>query len=703
MTVPLPETAWWPIDALGEALNLVASRLGGEEAGTPLPPPPANDADALPQWIGWAAARVGVEALPIAAEVRELPAFCAGDGPALVIESADPGGRFLLLAGGRARTVRLIGRGGGLHSVRLRDLIRALTSARHDTAELAVTRVLDAAGLEAARRARTLDVMVRQRIAAEPVEGLFLLRIPASAPFDLHLRAARVPARLAAILGMFALLYAGEIAGWRLIGGAALEGRLDLGWLAAWLLLLVTLAPGQWLARQWQGRLAQDFGRLLRARLFAGALELRFDAMRREGVGGMIGRVMEAEALETAALGGAMALLVALIELALAAWVLAQGAAPGAHLGLLALWSGAGLGVALAFHRRVARWTASRVRLTADMVAAMIGHRTRLAQQDPAARIRAEDTALARYAATARTMDRAALALNALLGPGWSLAALLALAPAVVAAAHPPVARIAISLGGILLAQRAIGGIAGGFLSLSRAKLAWDRVRDMLLAAGEIEGPGTLPPTAPMEAGGPLVAAHGLRFAHDGADRPVLDALDLTIGRGERILVEGPSGGGKSTLAAVLAGLRRAQRGLLTAGGLDRPTLGADWHRHVGAAPQFHENHVLAGTLAFNLLMGRAWPPSQADLAETMEVCEDLGLGDLVRRMPAGLHQRIGESGWQLSHGERSRVFLARAILAQTPLTILDESFGPLDPETLEECLAATIARTDALMVIAHP
>ncbi|MGP4854866.1 hypothetical protein ACTXP3_27255, partial [Klebsiella pneumoniae] len=82
-------------------------------------------------------------------------------------------------------------------------------------------------------------------------------------------------------------------------------------------------------ARLWQGWLAQDFGRLLRARLFAGALGLPFDSVRREGVGGLIGRVMEAEALETMALGGALSLLVALIELALAAWVLAQGAAPG--------------------------------------------------------------------------------------------------------------------------------------------------------------------------------------------------------------------------------------------------------------------------------------------------------------------------------------------------------------------------------------
>ncbi|MCB1807524.1 MAG: hypothetical protein KDJ99_20950, partial [Candidatus Competibacteraceae bacterium] len=65
------------------------------------------------------------------------------------------------------------------------------------------------------------------------------------------------------------------------------------------------------------------------------------------------------------------------------------------------------------------------------------------------------------------------------------------------------------------------------------------------------------------------------------------------------------------------------------------------------AAPQFHENHILTETLAFNLLMGRRWPPAEQDLQEAETLCEELGLGDLLRRMPAGLHQMVGESGWQ--------------------------------------------------------
>src|SRR5207253_6448750 len=127
------------------------------------------------------------------------------------------------------------------------------------------------------------------------------------------------------------------------------------------------------------------------------------------------------------------------------------------------------------------------------------------------------------------------------------------------------------------------------------------------------------------------------------------------------------------------------------------------WRRRVVAAPQFHENHVLAATFAFNLLLSRQWPPAQRDLEEAEALCRELGLGDLLDRMPAGLMQMVGETGWQLSHGERSRLFLARALLQGAEMVILDESFGALDPETLRQCLRCTRSRAATLMVIAHP
>jgi ATP-binding cassette subfamily B protein len=201
-----------------------------------------------------------------------------------------------------------------------------------------------------------------------------------------------------------------------------------------------------------------------------------------------------------------------------------------------------------------------------------------------------------------------------------------------------------------------------------------------------------------------LVEAHDLTFRYREHGEPALRGCGLRIREGDRLLLEGESGGGKSTLASLLTGLRKPESGLLLLGGLDHQTIGATgWRKRVVSAPQFHENHVLTGTFAFNLLMGRAWPPSEKDIAEAEEVCRALGLGDLLERMPAGLLQMVGETGWQLSHGERSRLFMARALLQRADLVILDESFGALDPATLRRCLQTTLGRARTLMVIAHP
>ena len=83
-------------------------------------------------------------------------------------------------------------------------------------------------------------------------------------------------------------------------------------------------------------------------------------------------------------------------------------------------------------------------------------------------------------------------------------------------------------------------------------------------------------------------------------------------------------------------------------------------------------------------------------------MCRGLGLGDLLDRMPAGLFQMVGETGWQLSHGERSRLYIARALLQDADLVIFDESFGQIDPESLRDCLRYVSDRARTLLVITH-
>jgi ABC-type multidrug transport system fused ATPase/permease subunit len=109
------------------------------------------------------------------------------------------------------------------------------------------------------------------------------------------------------------------------------------------------------------------------------------------------------------------------------------------------------------------------------------------------------------------------------------------------------------------------------------------------------------------------------------------------------------------------------------------------------------------GTFAFNVLLGRGWPPRPADLEDAERVCRALDLGPLLDRMPAGMQQVVGETGWQLSHGEKSRLYIARAILQGGDVLLLDESFAALDPATLRHTLGFVLENAPTVMVIAHP
>jgi ABC-type transport system involved in cytochrome bd biosynthesis fused ATPase/permease subunit len=151
---------------------------------------------------------------------------------------------------------------------------------------------------------------------------------------------------------------------------------------------------------------------------------------------------------------------------------------------------------------------------------------------------------------------------------------------------------------------------------------------------------------------------------------------------------------------ALASGVRLPDSGLLFLRHIDRKTPGERaWRRRVVASPQFHENHIFSGSLAFNLLIGRRWPPEPEDLAEAETICRELDLGALLDSMPGGLMQMVGETGWQLSNGEKSRIYLARALLQHADLVVLDETFGALDPETAGRAVDCVLRRAPAVCV----
>ncbi len=101
--------------------------------------------------------------------------------------------------------------------------------------------------------------------------------------------------------------------------------------------------------------------------------------------------------------------------------------------------------------------------------------------------------------------------------------------------------------------------------------------------------------------------------------------------------------------------------------------------------------------------MGGQWPPTAERINEALVICSELGLDPLLEKMPAGIMQMIGETGWQLSHGEKSRLYIARALLQGAKLIILDENFAALDPENLQKAVDCVIKRAATLIVITHP
>jgi len=369
--------------------------------------------------------------------------------------------------------------------------------------------------------------------------------------------------------------------------------------------------------------------------------------------------------------------------------------------GLLLGWLIASGVVGWMYYRRNRRWTDVRLAMTHDLVESMVGHRTRLAQLAPDRWHEGEDEALERYLKASKVMDNSTVALTAIVPRGWLVVGLLGLAPAFVSGTDSS-ARMAIAVGGMLLAYRALRRLTAGAWQLAGAAVAWQRVSALYDAATRPEVLGALSiPSRDRE--GAVVEAHDLIFRYPQRVEPVLHGCSLKISSNDRVVLEGASGGGKSTLVALLVGLREPNSGSLLIDGFDRATLGATaWRKRIAAAPQFHENHVLAETFMFNLFMGRRGALGPADLREAEEICRELGLGDLLERMPAGMLQMVGETGWQLSHGERSRLYIARTLIQKTELVILDESFAALDPENLQRAVECVVRRARSLLVIAH-
>jgi ATP-binding cassette subfamily B protein len=715
MTVNLQDLAW-PLSKLGEAIEAIARKSGLSPLHVEAPPPPLSlfqtGGKAVGRWVEATTNLLGLEAEPVETTYPEVESFVRGAGPAIVPLPGNGENGYLALLGSKGQNVFILAPDLSTHSARAKVVRDWMTRNLEAPIEPSVEGLLRKAGVARRRFARARAAILRERLSQARINCGWLLRLRPGASFREQLSFARLPRHLGRLVGLYALQYILGLLAWWILGKAALGDQLDRGWLVAWALLLLTAVPFRVLATWSQGLFAIGAGSLLKQRLLYGALRLEPEEVRREGAGQMMGRVIESSAVEYLALSGGFLGLVAMIELLMAAIVLALGAAGVLHIIALTGWVAVAVVISWWYLGTRRRWTETRLAMTNDLIERMVGHRTRLAQESRASWHEGEDQMAELYLDKSGAMDRAAT-VHAGVARGWLLVAVAGLIPVFVQGSAPP-AQIAISIGGILLASRALMKLVQSISSLASAAIAWQQVAPLFQAATREEDEAPAAMAVDFDMDGPVheqtvleqtvLEVHDVVFRYRERGDAVLRGCNLKIQAGDRLLLRGSSGGGKSTLTSLMTGLRTPDSGLLLLGGLDHRTVGSTaWRARVVAAPQFHENHVLTGTFAFNLLMGREWPPSAKDTEEAETVCRELGLGSLLARMPAGLLQMVGETGWQLSHGERSRLYIARALLQNTDLVILDESFAALDPENLHQCLKCVLNRVPTLLVVAHP
>lgn len=197
----------------------------------------------------------------------------------------------------------------------------------------------------------------------------------------------------------------------------------------------------------------------------------------------------------------------------------------------------------------------------------------------------------------------------------------------------------------------------------------------------------------------PSLSFEAVHFAW-AADRPnVLRGLTLEIPAGARVAILGPSGSGKSTLAALALRVVAPQAGRVLIGGIDLADLPAAALRRQIAWLGQH-SHIFADSIRNNLTLARP-DASEADLWQALTRAR---IDEVVRALPEGLDTWLGEGGAALSGGQARRVALARALLAQAPILLLDEPCAGLDAQTEREFLATLFAETrgQTVMLITH-
>ncbi|PVV26862.1 MAG: thiol reductant ABC exporter subunit CydC, partial [gamma proteobacterium symbiont of Ctena orbiculata] len=224
-----------------------------------------------------------------------------------------------------------------------------------------------------------------------------------------------------------------------------------------------------------------------------------------------------------------------------------------------------------------------------------------------------------------------------------------------------------------LASFEAIAPLPAAFQNLGETLAAARRIFTLADAPAAVEEPAT-PTALPQDSS---LVLRDLHYTYPGAGSPALQGVNLDLPAGGRLALIGPSGGGKTTLLQLLLKFRSPDQGSISLGDTPYGSLSGDaLRRRIAVATQY--NHLFNASIRENLQLANP----EADQSALERACRVAMIHDFISAQPAGYDTQVGELGLRLSGGQLRRLAIARALLKDAPILILDEPTEGLDAHT---------------------
>lgn len=689
----------WRGAEIGDGL----SRLGLTDRVHGMSPPPAPS----PR-TGWGAMDTAVRESSRLSRVRatSLSATRSNLGEALANSASmlcwhEASGCVVFLVSSGARHAVLLDKRGGTKRVSIDALVRFLHPM--PATDGAATDAPDAT--VSARTRSLLSAIQREARSHDDVRvGWLCAATPSAALSDYVFTRTTKRSLILAGIGHLAQI-AFYVWSWYFLGRIIVTDNWSPALVSLWVLSLVSSGLCLFATNWLQSTVSLNMSSSIKSYLLHRLVHAEAGRIRRRGLGGLFSSALDASVLDNTNVTTGVNLALAAVEVLLivaVVWLVQDSAL----VSLAATLTVVGIVVFSArYYQRFERWKSARLDVAGAFAEETLGHRTRSIYGG-------HEASREKFGSLWRAQDRAAIELDRLaaglkVAPKlWLLVGLgLTMYAFAAEAGLDRVTVLLVQLGLVLLLYQTLMSLTEQAAQLIQGVSAFRRVsREFGAASRRPARPlaAQLSAQSSSQQNSSLVLS-GVSYSYPNTEQMAVANIELALSGEERVVVTGQSGSGKSTIGELIGGRLTADKGSILLNGLDYPSTGFGlWQQAVCCVPQSQRNHIYSGTLEFNLLVGRAWPPAAADRAAAVSVCESLGLMPLIEKLPAGLQQMVGDSGWQLSQGEKARVYIARALLQQPAVLLLDEPLDALDGANAGLALEALSRHRNPLIIIAH-